>query len=166
MFGLLSDPARRLPSGSAVVSSISGFLFRCNSGNVITVYIDSSGQNFDRFGSDDAALEGFFDLAGLQIPNGASSAQYQLTVESVDPLWSTNAGPYGSTAAQVQLSGSAQPVVITVIPGGGLAHDILMQGSAIQKAQWYGATSYASPIGVPRSGSWAGTLSGYGSADF
>jgi len=53
----------------------------------------------------------------LQIPNGATSAQYQLTVESVDPLWSTNAGPYGS-AAQVQLSGSAQPVIITVTPGG------------------------------------------------
>ena len=58
------------------------------------------------------------------------------------------------------------PVIITVTPGGDIAHDILMQGSAIQKAQWYGATSYASPIAVPRSGSWAGTLSGYGSADF
>src|SRR5438132_6553296 len=41
-----------------------------------------------------------------------------------------------------------------------------MQASAIQKARWYGVTTYAAPIALPRSGSWAGTLSGYGSADF
>jgi len=75
------DPATRLPSGAAVVSSISGFLFSGNAGNVITGYTDSSGLNFDRFGSDDTALEGFYDLAGLQIPSGATNAQYQLTVD-------------------------------------------------------------------------------------
>jgi hypothetical protein len=159
------DPATRQASGALVASSISGFLFSGNAGNPVTGYTDSAGQNFDRFGSDDTTLEGFFDLAGLQIPNGASSAQYQLSVEAVDPLWSTNAGPYAS-AGQVQPSGSAQPVLITVTPGGDVAHDILMQGSAIQKPQWYGATSYAAPAQVPGSGSWAGTLSGYGSTDF
>ncbi len=40
-------------------------------------------------------MEGFFDLAGLEIPNGASSAQYQLSVEPLDPLWSQIVGPYG-----------------------------------------------------------------------
>lgn len=159
------DPATRQPSGTVVASSISGFVFSGNEGNPVTGYTDSTGQDFGRFGSDDTTLEGFFDLAGLQIPNGASSAQYQLSVEAVDSLWSTNAGPYGS-AGQVQPSGSAQPVLITVTPGGDVAHDSLMQGSAIQKPQWYGTTSYAAPAQVPASGSWAGMLSGYGSADF
>ncbi len=159
------DPATRLPSGAAVVSAISGFLFSGNAGNVVTGYIDSSGQNFDRFGSDDTTLEGFFDLAGLQIPSGATSAQYQLRVEAVDPLWSGSAGPYGSTS-QVQPSGSAQPVLVTVTLGGDVQKDILMQGSASQKTQWYGSTSYASPAQVPAFGSWAGALSGYGMADF
>jgi hypothetical protein len=159
------DPATRLPSRSLVATSISGFLFSGNTGNIATGYTDSSGQNFNRFGSDDQALEGFFDLAGLQLPNGATSAQYQVTVEAVDPLWSSKVGPYGS-AGQVRPSGSFQPIIVTVKLGSSLQQDILMQSSAVQKPQWYGTTSYATPVQVPGSGTWAGTLSGYGTTDF
>src|SRR5436305_826995 len=112
------DPATNQLSGTAVASSISGFLFCGNAGNIITGFLDSTGQNLNRFGSNDTTLEGFFDLAGLQIPNGASTAQYQLSIESVDPLRSTHTGPYGATS-QVQPSGSAQPIVVTVSLGGG-----------------------------------------------
>jgi hypothetical protein len=159
------DPATHQPSGAAVVSSVSGFLFSRNAGNVITGYTDSTGLNFDRFGSDDQTLEGFFDLAGLQIPNGATSAHYQISAEAVDPLWSENAGPYGSTS-QVQPSGSAQQLIVNATLGGDFQQDILMQGSAIQKRQWYAPTSYALPVQVPASGNWGGALSGYGTADF
>jgi hypothetical protein len=41
-----------------------------------------------------------------------------------------------------------------------------MQGSALHKPQWYGATSYASPGQLPTSGNWAGTLNSYGDTDF
>ena len=159
------DPATGQPSGTAVASSISGFLFCGNAGNIITGLLDSAGQNFNRFGSNDPGLEGFFDLAGLQIPNGATSAQYQLAVEAIDPLWSTNAGPYGS-ASQVQPSGSAQPVLLTVTLGGDVTQNILMQSSAVQTTQWYGQTSFAAPVQLPTSGNWTGALSGYGDADF
>ena len=159
------DPSIGQPSGAVVASSISGFLFCGNAGNIITGLLDSTGQNFDRFGSSDVALEGFFDLAGLQIPNGATTAQYQLSVEAVDPLWSTQAGPYGSSS-QVQPSGSAQPVVITVTLGGDVAQNILMQSSAVEKPQWYGQTSFAAREQLPTSGNWTGVLSGYGDADF
>ena len=159
------DPATNQPSGAAVVTSISGFLFCGNAGNMITGALDSTGQNFNRFGSNDTALEGFFDLAGLQLPNGTSNAQYQLTVEAVDPLWSTHAGPYGSTS-QVARSGSAQPILLTVTLGADITQNVLMQGSALQKPQWYGATSYASPVQLPTSGNWTGALNSYGDADF
>ena len=159
------DPSTGQPSGTAVASSVSGFLFSGNAGNIVTGLLDSSGQNFNRFGSNELTLEGFFDLAGLQIPTGTTSAQYQLTVEAVDPLWSTQAGPYG-TVAQVQPSGSAQPIVVTVTLGGDVTQNILMQSSAVQTAQWYGETSFAAPVPLPASGSWAGVLSGYGNADF
>jgi hypothetical protein len=159
------DPSTGQPSGTAVASSVSGFLFCGNAGNIISGLLDSTGQNFNRFGSNDPALEGFFDLAGLPIPNGAISAQYQLTVEAVDPLWSTHAGPYGS-ASQVQPSGSAQPVVLTLTLGGDVTQNILMQSGAVQKPQWYGQTSFAAPTQLPTSGNWAGVLSGYGDADF
>ena len=159
------DPATRLPSRSVVGSSVSGFLFRGNAGNIISGYADSSGQNFDRFGSNDQALEGFFDLSGLQIPNGAASAQYQLTIEPLDPLWSTSVGPYGS-AGEVQPSGAVQPILVTVTPGANIKQDILMQGSAVQKPQWYGATSYNAPVALAASGEWTGALGDYGATDY
>ncbi len=77
------DPATSQPSRTYGAASVSGFLFRGNAGNAATGFYDSSGQAWDRFGSDDAAVEGFFDLGGLEIPNGASSAQYQLSVEGI-----------------------------------------------------------------------------------
>jgi hypothetical protein len=159
------DPATHQPSGATAVSSVSGFLFVGNAGNVITGYTDGAGLNFDRFGSDDQTLEGFFDLAGLQIPNGATHAQYQISVEAVDPLWSENVGPYGSTS-QVQPSGAAQQFVVNVTLGGDLQQDILMQGGAVQKLHWYAPTSYAAPVPAPASGNWAGALNAYGVADF
>ena len=70
-----------------MATSVSGFLFRGNLGNPASGFTDSAGQRFDRFGSDDSTIEGLFDVAGLEIPNGASSAQYQLTVEPIDPTW-------------------------------------------------------------------------------
>jgi hypothetical protein len=40
-------------------------------GNVGTT-VTGTGQPFNRYGSNQSTLEGFFDLAGLQIPNGGS----------------------------------------------------------------------------------------------
>ena len=67
-------------------SSVSGFLFTGNAGNPITGLHDPLGNPYSEFGSNDQTLEGFFDLGGLPIPNGASTAQYQLSVEALDPL--------------------------------------------------------------------------------
>jgi hypothetical protein len=55
-------------------------------------------------------VKGSFDLVGLEIPDGASSAQYQLSVEPLDPLWSQAVGPYGPW--QVALTGTLQPLVV------------------------------------------------------
>jgi hypothetical protein len=158
------DSGTGLPSRVYVVSSISGFLFCGNDGNMVTGYTDGTGQNFDRFGSDDSSLEGFFDLAGLPVPNG-TSAQYQITVEAVDPLWSEKAGPYGSTS-QVKPSGTFRPVVVNVSPGLDVHQDVVMQGSALATQQWYTPTTYTSPAQIPISGNWAGGLNSYGAADF
>jgi hypothetical protein len=160
----LVDPTTGVPSRNYVVTSISGFPFCGNAGNVITGYTDTTGQNFNRFGSNDGSLEGFFDLAGLQIPSG-SNAKYQITVEAVDPLWSEKAGPYGSTS-QVKPSGAAQPINVTVSLGGDVQQNVVMQGSAVGSPEWYAGSSYASPAQVPTSGNWAGAFSEYGDADF
>jgi hypothetical protein len=158
------DPTSGQPSRSYAAASISGFLFCGNAGNLATGLNDATGLPLNRYGSNNTTLEGFFDLAGLQIPNGGSSAQYQLTVEAVDPLWSTAVGPYGPW--QVEPSGSAPPIVVNVTLGGDVQQDALMQGSALQKVNPFPPTTYASPAVVPAGGDWKAALSPYGDLDY
>jgi len=158
------DPGSGLPSRSYAAAAVSGFLFRGNAGNTVTGFEDSSGLRFDRYGANDTAYEGFFDLAGLQIPNGGSSGQYQLTVEPIDPLWSMGLGPYG--VFQVQPSGSAQPTVVNVTQGGDFQQDLSMQGSAAQAADPFPLTTYEDPAAVPLGGDWAASFSPHGDLDY
>jgi hypothetical protein len=101
------DSGTGKPSGSYAAACVSGFLFSGNAGNVITGYEDVLGQPYNRFGSSDTTLEGFFDLAGLDIPSG-DSAQYQLSVEPVDPSFSEGVGPYAPW--QVRPSGAPREI--------------------------------------------------------
>ena len=150
-------------SRSLVVTSISGFLYHGNAGNMVSGYTDASGNRFDRFGSDDPALQGYFDLAGLPLPGGTMT-NYQLTVEPLDPLWSATAGPYGSTH-QVTPSGTFFPYQVTVAPGDDVQIDLVMTGSTVPQPQWYATSSYSAPVQVPGSGVWRGTFSN-GNTDF
>lgn len=158
------DPKTNLPSGAYATASISGFLFSGNVGTTVTGFNDSSGQPFNRYGSNDPTLEGFFDLAGLQIPNSGNSAQYQLTVEPVDPFWSGTVGPYQPW--QVLPSGPLQTINVNVTLGGDTQQDIIMQGSAAQKPDWFGPTTYDAPAALPVAGDWAASLGPYGSLDY
>ncbi|PYX87488.1 MAG: hypothetical protein DMG68_11580 [Acidobacteria bacterium] len=157
------DPTNNQRSRQYAASSVSGFLFRGNAGNAITGYTDPSGQALDRFGSDDPALEGFFDLAGLEFPNGADTASYELTVEGLDPTWSRTVGPY---PWQVTLSGSSAPVVVTVARGADVQQDIPMIGSALDVSDVSSPETYDLPAPVPATGDWMGSLSGYSDADY
>jgi hypothetical protein len=145
------DPSTGQPSRQYGASSVSGFLFTGNAGN-------------SNFGSTDGTLEGFFDLAGLPMPNGGSSAQYQVAVEALDPLWSAGVSPY--EGSQVAPSGSFQPVVVTVNAGGDLQQDILMSGSAQPVPPWAATETWNNPAPVPSAGDWVGSLSGYGDVGY
>lgn len=158
------DPSTNLPSHKYGASSVSGFLFTGNAGNPITGLSDPLGNLFSKFGSSDQRLEGFFDLGGLPIPNGASTAQYQLAVEALDPLWSSGVCPYDFF--QVVPSGAFQPVVATVSAGDDFEQDILMSGSAQPVPSWAATESWSAPAPVPSQGDWVGSLSGYGDVGY
>ncbi|MGA8151743.1 MAG: IPT/TIG domain-containing protein [Terriglobales bacterium] len=158
------DPGTGLPSRVLAAASLSGFLSCGNAGNPATGFNDSSGQPYNRFGSDNPTVEGFFDLAGLQIPNGGASAQYQLSVEAVDPFWSATVGPYEPW--QVQPSGSAAAIVVNVSLGGDVEQDIVMQNSSRQKPDPFPLTSYSLPAPISLGGDWTGSLSPYGDVDY
>jgi hypothetical protein len=164
--------ARLIVSGQVsrqyVVTSVSGFAFCGNSGNIIDGYVDEDGLRFDRWGSDDPALEGYFDLGQLVIPSGQNLAEYQLSVEALDPNWSLGVESYAPT--QVTPSGAFAPVVVTVTNGSNAERDILMLQSTPQNeiAQPHpgSGSTYANPAALPQSGAWGSWTSGYGSADW
>lgn len=151
------DPTTKQPSGRYAASSVSGFLFTGNEGNPITGFNDELGEPYDEWGSDNSSLEGFFDLAGLQLPAG--TAQYQLTVEPLDPIWSAGVEPYAPFL--VTPSGLAQAIVLTVSAGQDVQQDILMQASA-QPVPPVSTETWTSPAAIPPTGDWMGSLSGYG----
>jgi IPT/TIG domain len=152
------------PSRQYVVTSVSGFAFCGNAGNIINGYVDGDGLRYDRWGSNDLSLEGFFDLGELPIPSGQTIAQYQLTVEALDPNWSLGVGPYAPT--QVTPSGSFAPVVVTVTDGSNAERDILMLRDEIVQAHPGSGSTYANPGALPQGGAWGSWISGYGSSDF
>ena len=154
------DPSTNQASHRYAASSVSGFLFSGNAGNPVTGLNDPQGNPYSDFGSSDQTLEGFFDLSGLPIPNGASTAQYQLLVEAIDPLWSSGVSSYDPS--QVAPSGTFQPVVVTVGAGGDFEQDILMAGSAQAVPPWAATETWSAPAPVPSPGDWVGSLSGYG----
>src|SRR5581483_8980127 len=154
------DPSNGQPSRTYAASCVSGFLFRGYAGNPVTGFTDSLGRRYDRLGSNDAAVEGFFDLAGLPIPDGGNTAQYRLSVEALDPTWSQTVGPYGPW--QVQPSGVAQPITVSVSKGGDLSQNILMLGSSVPAEDWFASSDFVNPADVPASGSWVGKLNSYG----
>jgi hypothetical protein len=158
------DPQNGLPSHAISATSVSGFLFCGNAGNAVTGYNDSGGQPLNQFGSGDTTLEGFFDLGGLQIPNGGTRAQFQLTVEGIDAFWSYALEPYGPT--QVEPSGHSPPIIVDVSLGNDTEQDILMQGSALQKQNPFPPTTYQTPAAVPLGGDWMGSFNPYGDIDF
>ncbi len=152
------------PSRQYVVTSVSGFLFCGNAGNIVDGYLDANGLRYDRWGSSDPSLEGFYDLGQLFIPTGQTTAQYQLIVETLDPIWSTGVEPYGPT--QVDPSGSVAPVVVTVSNGSNADQDILMLQSEVAETHPGSGSSYASPVALPQGGAWGSWISGYASTDW
>ncbi len=158
------DPSTGLPNDQYGASSVSGFLFTGNAGNPVTGWYDPLGDAYSEFGSSDQTLEGFFDLGGLPIPNGLSTAEYQLSVEAVDPLWSAGVGPY--QPSQVVPSGTFVPMTVTVTAGGEFEQDILMSASAQAEPAWASSESWSAPAQVPPAGDWIGSLSGYGDSGY
>jgi hypothetical protein len=158
------DPTARATSGTFVASSVSGFLFRGNAGNSVTGFTDSVGNRFDQFGSDDVSLEGFYDLAGLEVGDRGLAEEFQISVEPLDPTWSADVGPYGH--AQVWPSGTSSLLVARPTRGKDLVLDIVMQTSAPQLPDRFGPQTFASPAQIPPGGDWVGSISGYGTTDY
>jgi hypothetical protein len=148
------------------VTFVSGAYFSGNHGSPVTGFNDSNGNALSKWGSEDPAMQGYFDLSGIPLPPGATSASYQVSFEAINPLYvRTNAvGPYG--LGQVAPSGTLAPVAVeNLAAGGAQTVNVTVADSAVGGYQDEIGTE-AEPRPMPAGGMWTGRLSQVGQTDW
>ncbi len=152
------DPASLQPEDQYATAAVSGSLFTGNRGNPVTGTDDSTGHPLSDFGSDDLHLQGSYDLSGLLLPPGRAAADYQLTLEAVNPLY-TGASAVGPYMAGSPTPSGTLPVLILhgLAAGASVQQDITVEDSAgdLQDAA---SSDFAAPSAITRAGEWAGRL--------
>ncbi|MGD0731202.1 MAG: IPT/TIG domain-containing protein [Terracidiphilus sp.] len=148
------------------VTFVSGSYFSGNHGNPATGFTDSNGNLFTMWGSNDPTLQGYFDLSGIPLPPGATSANYQLTFEAIDPLYilTNSTGPY--LDGQVTFSGTLTSIsILSMSAGSSQTIAVNVADSAVGGYQDAIGTQ-AAPRTLPPSGLWCGRLSQVGQSDW
>ncbi len=111
-------PGTDTPDMRYPAAAVSGQLFIGNAGNLINGTANGAGQPLDEFGTVTATDEGWYDLSGIPLPPGATQADYQLTFEAINPLYTggESVGPY--TLGQVNPSGTMPTVILRGLTAG------------------------------------------------
>jgi len=154
------------PMPQFAVSFVSGSLFRGDHGNAVTGWNGSNGTPLTQWGSEDPALQGAFDLRYMPLPPGLTSASYQLTFETIDPLFiqQMSVGPYtyGSPAP----SGTLNPITVPALSAGASQTlSVQVQNSATGGYQ-DAIAAEDEPRMLPASGLWGGRISQVGQTDW
>jgi hypothetical protein len=148
------------------VSSVSGATFNGKHGNPITGWKDANGNPLSMWGSNDPAMQGYFDLSGIPLPPGVTTANYQVTFEAINPLYilTDSVGPY--IDGQPSPSGTMQTIQVPAMSAGGSqALTVTVADSAAGGYQDAIGTQ-AAPRMLPASGLWCGRLSQVGQSDW
>jgi hypothetical protein len=148
------------------VSSVSGATFNGKHGNPITGWKDANGNPLSMWGSNDPAMQGYFDLSGIPLPPGMTTANYQVTFEAINPLYilTDSVGPY--VDGQPSPSGTMQTIQVpTMSAGSSQTLTVTVADSATGGYQDAIGTQ-AVPRMLPASGLWCGRLSQVGQSDW
>lgn len=155
------------PIKAYTVTSVSGLYFGGKHGNAIEGPTDANGVPYSQWGSTDPSLQGYFDLRYLPLPPGMTSARYQLTFESINPLFTgQNAvGPYVDGTPNP--SGTLEPITVSALSPGTLQTlTVTAADSAAVSGRWDAISSETRPRMLPPSGFWCGRLSQKGQTDW
>ncbi len=163
--------ARPLDSGGNplyqyTVTAVSGVFFNGNHGNPVTGWTDINNNLLTMWGSNTASQQGFFDLSGIPLPTGATTANYQVTFETISPQYilTNSVGPYldGSPEPSGTLSAISVPSM-----SAGSAQTLTVSVADSPMSDYDNAIgSQAQPRLLPASGLWAGRLSQLGQTDW
>ncbi|MFT4112860.1 IPT/TIG domain-containing protein [Silvibacterium sp.] len=160
------NPLTGLPDLRYTATAVSGAYFTGNAGSVIAAAPVSTAYLTGTFGSNDTALEGYYEISGVPLPAGETSSGYQLTLEAVNSLYTQkeSVGPY--VTGQVTPSGTLPTVQLGALAAGAdLTQDITIDDSAGESFSGNDG-SQASPAAVPPAGEWTSRLTGYGHASW
>ena len=143
------------------VAAVSGVSFHSNAGNPVVGTMDAQGNSLNRFGTDDATVEGFFDLSGIPLPAGQTVSDYQLTFEAVNPLYvnGESVGPY--TGSQVSPSGTMPVITLPQLAAGSQVTKTIVIADSADETHTDDGTE-AAPNSLVVNGEWLGRLTGYG----
>lgn len=154
------------PLRQYTVTCVSGAYFNGRHGNPVSGFADANGNRFDMWGSNDPSLQGYFDLAGIPLPPGVTSADYQVTFEPVDPIYilGSSVGPY--VDGQPQPSGTLDPVTLRgLVLGAAQTMNLTISDSAAGNYQ-DAIGSESEPRQMPASGFWLGRVGQVGQTDW
>ena len=148
------------------VTAVTGASFSGNHGNPVTGFSDANGNPLTMWGSNDPALQGSFDLSGIPLPPGVTTASYQVTFEAIDPLYilENSVGPY--TQGQVSPSGALNTITLSNLsPGATQALTVTAAASPVAGFNDAIGSEFA-PRPMPPGGMWCGRLSQIGQTDW
>ncbi len=154
------------PLDAYTVTAVSGEYFSGQHGNAVNGATDANGVPFSQWGSTDGSLQGYFDLRYMPLPPGATDVNYQITFESIDPMFihDNAVGPYLDGSPQP--SGTLVPIpLLDLSTGMAKTLTVKVEDSAAGGAGAAISTE-ASPRMLPPSGLWCGRLSQVGQTDW
>ncbi len=148
------------------VTAVTGAYFNGNHGNAITGWDDANGNPLTMWGSNDAAMQGYFDLSGIPLPPGATTASYQVTFEAIDPLYilENSVGPYNQ--GQVAPSGTLNAISVPNLAAGSAQTLTVTAADSAVGGYSDAIGSQAQPRPMPAGGFWVGRLSQVGQSDW
>ncbi len=148
------------------VAFVSGGYFSGNHGNPVSGWTDSKGVPLSQWGSNDPSLQGYFDLRFMPMPPGVTTANYQITFETIDPLYiyDNSVGPY--IAGSPLPSGTLSPVPVHDLSSGMSRTLTLNVPDSATGGYEDPISTQASPRMLPPSGLWCGRLSQVGQTDW
>jgi hypothetical protein len=111
-------------------------------------------------------MQGYYDLSGVPLPPGATTASYQLSFESVHPqnIHASSVGPYLDGSPET--SGTLATISVPLMPAGGAQTiNVTVENSAVSGYN-DALGSESAPLSLPASGMWNGRLSQLGQTDW
>ncbi|MGD0831460.1 MAG: IPT/TIG domain-containing protein [Terracidiphilus sp.] len=163
--------ARPLTAGGSPLyadsaSFVSGAYYNGNRGNPVTGFNDENGNPLTMWGSNESAMQGYFDLSGLPLPAGAASASYQVTFEAVQPQYmqASSVGAYldGSPTP----SGTLAAVTVPSLAAGSAQMLAINAANSAEDGYDDAIGSQSTPRLLAASGQWCGRLSQVGQTDW